>query len=117
MCYHHFWLDQYQDKNAWMLSAPLIQLEYASKQWKSTFSYSPCGEPVVPHVPRVGFRRIGIPGSVAAPLPLIDAVIFVRGVCPSSHSRRLYVPKPPTKFYSDFNTVCLLCLSCCLLLV
>ena len=24
-----------------MLSASLIQLEYASKQWKSTFSYSP----------------------------------------------------------------------------
>ena len=24
-----------------MLSAPLIQLEYASKQWKSTFPYSP----------------------------------------------------------------------------
>ena len=23
----------------------------------------------------------------------------------------------PRKFYSDFNTVCLLCLSCCLLLV
>ena len=39
MCYHHFWLDQYYDKNAWMLSASLIQLEYASKQWKSTFSY------------------------------------------------------------------------------
>ena len=25
-----------------MLSASLIQLEYASKQWKSTFSYSSC---------------------------------------------------------------------------
>ena len=28
-----------------MLSASLIQLEYASKQWKSTFSYCPCPYP------------------------------------------------------------------------
>ena len=43
MCYHQFWSDQYSDRNAWMLSASLIQLEYASKQWKSTFSYfKPC---------------------------------------------------------------------------
>ena len=27
------------------------------------------------------------------------------------------LPLPNRKFYSDFNTVCLLCLSCCLLLV
>ena len=56
---------------------------------------APCGEPVVPWLPWVGFRRIGIPGSVAAPLSLIDAVSFLRGVCPSYHSRRLYVPNPP----------------------
>ena len=45
-----------------------------------------------PSVPRVGFRRMGMRGSVAAPLPLIDAVSFLRGVCSSYHSRRLYVP-------------------------
>ena len=53
---------------------------------------APCGEPVAPRVPRVGFRRIGIPGSVAAPLPLVDDVNFLRGVCPPYHSHRLYVP-------------------------
>ena len=58
---------------------------------------APCGEPVVPYLPRVGFRRIGIPGCVAAPLPLFDAVSFLRGVCPSYHSRRLYVPEPPRR--------------------
>ena len=56
---------------------------------------APCGEAVVPRVPRVGFQRTGILGSVAAPLPLLDAVSFLRGVCPSYHSHRLYVPKPP----------------------
>ena len=56
---------------------------------------APCGEPVAPRVPWLGFRRIGIPGSVAAPLPLIDAVSLLRGVCPSYHSRRLYVPRSP----------------------
>ena len=56
---------------------------------------APCGKPVVPCVPRLGFWRIGIPGSVAAPLPLIDAVSFLRGVCPSYHLRRLYVRKHP----------------------
>ena len=39
MFYQHFWWGQYYDRNAWMLSASLIQLEYASKHWKSTFSY------------------------------------------------------------------------------
>ena len=52
---------------------------------------APCGEPMVPWVPRVGFRRTGILGSVAAPLSLLDAVSFLRGVCPSYQSRRLYV--------------------------
>ena len=32
-----------------------------------------------------------VPDSVAAPLPLIDAVNCLRGVCPSYHSHRLYV--------------------------
>ena len=41
MCYHHFWLGQYQDSNACVLRAPLIQLEYTLKHWKSTFPYSP----------------------------------------------------------------------------
>ena len=41
MCYHHFWLGQYQDRNACVLRAPLIQLKYTLKHWKSTFSYSP----------------------------------------------------------------------------
>ena len=58
---------------------------------------APCGEPVVPCVPRVGFQMIGIPGSVAAPLSLIDGVSFLRGVCPSYRSRRLYVPSPPQR--------------------
>ena len=57
MCYHHFWLDQYYDKNAWMLSASLIELEYASKQWKSTFSYSPL---VLWWPPLSHFRKKGI---------------------------------------------------------
>ena len=57
MCYHHFWWDQYYYKNAWMLSASLIQLEYASKQWKSTFSYSPL---VLWWPPLSHFRKKGI---------------------------------------------------------
>ena len=60
-------------------------------------AWPPCGEPVVPRVLRLGFRMIGIPGSVAAPLRLIDAVSFLRGVRPSYHSRSLYVPKPPRR--------------------
>ena len=47
-----------------------------------------CGELVAP---RVGLWRTGVPGSVAAPLPLMDAVNCLRGVCPSYHSHRLYV--------------------------
>ena len=39
-----------------MLSASLIQLEYASKQWKSTFSYSP---PVLWWPPLSHFRKKG----------------------------------------------------------
>ena len=64
---------------------------------------APCGEPVVPCVPRVGFRRIRIPGSVAAPLSLVDAVSFLRGLCPWYHSRRLYVPNPPPLASQAFN--------------
>ena len=41
MCYHHFWLGQYKDRNACVLRASLIQLKYTLKYWKSTFSYSP----------------------------------------------------------------------------
>ena len=52
---------------------------------------APCGELVAPRMPRVGLWRTGVPGSVAAPLPLIDAVNCLRGVCPSYHSHRLYV--------------------------
>ena len=33
-------------------------------------------------------------GSVEAPLSLLDGVSFLRGVCPSYHSRRLYLPNP-----------------------
>ena len=48
MCYHHFWVGQYQDRNACVLRAPLIQLKYTLKHWKSTFSYSNKGsEPLV----------------------------------------------------------------------
>ena len=50
-----------------------------------------CGELVAPRMPRVGLWRTGVPGSVAAPLPLMDAVNCLRGVCPSYHSHRLYV--------------------------
>ena len=39
MCYHPFWLGQYYNKNARVLRAPLIQLKYTLKHWKSTFSY------------------------------------------------------------------------------
>ena len=56
---------------------------------------APCGEPVVPCEPRVGLQRIGILGSVEAPLPLIDAATFLRGMCPPYHLRRLYVLKHP----------------------
>ena len=56
-----------------------------------------CGEPVGPCVPRVGFWRIGIPGSVAASLSLFDAVNFLRGVCPSYHSRWSYLPNTPKR--------------------
>ena len=52
---------------------------------------APCGELVAPRMPRVGFWRTGVPGSVAAPLHLMDAVNCLRGVCPSYHSHRLYV--------------------------
>ena len=58
---------------------------------------APCCAPVVPCVPQLGFGRLGIPGSVAAPLPLIDFVNFLRGARPSYHSRRLYVPQPPRR--------------------
>ena len=40
-----------------MFSAPLIQLEYASKHWKSTFSYSPL---VLWWPPLSHFRKKGI---------------------------------------------------------
>ena len=39
MCYHPFWLGQYYDKNARVLRAPLIQLKYTLKHWKSAFCY------------------------------------------------------------------------------
>ena len=52
---------------------------------------APCGELVAPRMPRVGLWRTGVPGSVAAPLPLMDAVNRLRGVCPSYHSHMLYV--------------------------
>ena len=52
---------------------------------------APCGELVAPRMPRVGLWRTGVPGSVAAPLPLMDAVNCLRGVRPSYHSHRLYV--------------------------
>ena len=39
MCYHPFWLGQYEDKNATVLRAPLIQLKCTLKHWKNTFSY------------------------------------------------------------------------------
>ena len=52
---------------------------------------APCGELVAPRMPRVGFWRTGVPGSVAAPLPLMDAVNCLRGVCPWYHSQSLYV--------------------------
>ena len=50
-----------------------------------------CGELVAPRMPRVGLWRTGVPGSVATPLPLMDAVNCLRGVCPLYHSHRLYV--------------------------
>ena len=53
---------------------------------------APCGELVAPRMPRVGLWRTGVPGSVAAPLPLMDAVNCLPGVCPPYHSHRLYVP-------------------------
>ena len=52
---------------------------------------APCGELVAPLMPRVGLWRTGVLGSVAAPLPLLDAVNCLRGVFPSYHSHRLYV--------------------------
>ena len=52
---------------------------------------APCGEFVAPRMPRVELCRTGVPGSVAAPLPLTDAVNCLRGVRPSYHSHRLYV--------------------------
>ena len=52
---------------------------------------APCGELAAPRMPRVGSWRTGVPGSVAAPLPLMDAVNCLRGVCPPYHSHRLYV--------------------------
>ena len=52
---------------------------------------APCGELVAPRMPRVGLWRTGVPGSVAAPLPLMGADNCLRGVCPPYHSHRLYV--------------------------
>ena len=48
---------------------------------------APCGELVAPRMPRVGLWRTGVPGSVAAPLPLMDA----GAVCAPYHSHGLYV--------------------------
>ena len=39
MCYHPFWLGQYYDENSRVLRAPLLQLKYTLKHWKSNFSY------------------------------------------------------------------------------
>ena len=55
---------------------------------------APCGELVAPRMPQVGLWRTGVPGSVAAPLPLMDAVNCLRGVRPSYHSHRSYVSYP-----------------------
>ena len=52
---------------------------------------APCGELVAPRMPRVGLCRRGVPGGVAAALPLMDAVNCLRGVCPRYHSHGLYV--------------------------
>ena len=52
---------------------------------------APCGELVAPRMPRVGLSRRGVPGSVAAPLPLMDAVNCLQGVCPLYLSHWLYV--------------------------
>ena len=51
------------------------------------------------------------PGKVArdADARMSEADATAAKVCKSLHDER--------RFYSDFNTVCLLCLSCCLLLV
>ena len=49
------------------------------------------GELAAPRMPRVGLWRTGVPGIVAAPLPLMDAVNCLRGVYPPYHSHRLYV--------------------------
>ena len=57
---------------------------------------APCGESVVPRVPQVGFWRIGIPGSVAAPLPLIDAVNFL-GECAPRTIRVGYMCRNPAR--------------------
>ena len=46
---------------------------------------APCGELVAPRMPQVGLWRTGVPGSVAAPLPLIHAVNCLRGVCPRTN--------------------------------
>ena len=50
---------------------------------------APCGELVAPRMPRVELWRTGVPGTVAAPLPLMDAVNCLRGVCPPYHSHGL----------------------------
>ena len=52
---------------------------------------APCGELLAPRMPWEGLWRTGLPGSVAAPLPLMDAVNCLRGVRSPYHSHRLYV--------------------------
>ena len=61
-----------------MLSASLIQLEYASKQWKSTFSYYP--QPVFHCLQAVGahvLAELEAPGHAAFALGVAVAVVLV----------------------------------------
>ena len=82
MCYHPFWLGQYYNKNARVLRAPLIQLKYTIKHWKSTFSYSVLGA-----LPPPTARPLGRAAGAIYPLAVGAGVAGV-GTGHQPHSAR-----------------------------
>ena len=63
---------------------------------------APCGEHVAPRVPRLGFWRTGIPGSVGAPLPLNDFLSFLRGRVPRTIRVGYMCRNPPASQAFNF---------------
>ena len=106
-----------------MLSASLIQLEYASKQWKSTFSYCKGSEGTAPLGPGPGSPGAGLAGASGAGAVFTSASSFLVSIFvrPSAYIRlysahwmygagllpvrRDRLPLATRNVYSGFNTV------------